>query len=225
MAFTRDMEQKIHAQSHGKYVLFCRYVRHAKKKLLDFANKKANKKSNLVSCHWHPQTHVWHALNIYLYLYLYTAKLTYVTCIVFGYVFLSISTFSGITLCTSCLPLAIKSLAPTFAYLWSIFFSFGVFAQQSLLSGSTTKNSQFYLPPKQNHIVFAVIRWASYQVSKQTIEWTSKRTCVCAIHSVWFSRFNEPDLLISCFIQSQIIFLSIESSKWKSNYFQFFFSF
>lgn len=117
MAFTRGMEQKIHAQSHGKYVLFCRYVRHAKKKLLDFANKKANKKSNLVSCHWHPQTHVWHALNIYLYLYLYTAKLTYVTCIVFGYVFLSISTFSGITLCTSCLPLAIKSLAPTFAYL------------------------------------------------------------------------------------------------------------
>lgn len=80
-------------------------------KLLDFANK-APSKSNFDSWHW--QSHMFHSHCIP---YLYTVKLTYVTCAlcVVTYILSKHSADSPYILFTYlCLPLAIKSLLSSF---------------------------------------------------------------------------------------------------------------
>lgn len=84
------------------------------------------------------------------------------------------------------------------------------FAFSHQRNGPTMKNSQFHLPSDKNTL-FSLS--SDGQASKQANDWVNKPANVYAIHSVWSSRFNEPDLLILRFINSQIYFWDIKSSK------------
>lgn len=103
---------------------------------------------------WHPPNTCFVRI-VYTYVYIYCTKLTYVTCIVLTYFYLSI--FCGFTLCTSCLLLAIKSLAPSFVcivyiYRLRVFFLVWVFAHRT-----NNEKFSFLSSTRQNHIVFTVI--------------------------------------------------------------------
>lgn len=135
------------------------YGQHAKKQLLDFANKRAKKiEFGLLSL---ASANTCSVRIVYVF-HLYTAKLTYVTCITLGYVLPS----KHIHIVYIMLTMAIKSLRPLFVcvcvcvlckYFAHDFSSFGFSHNATRLNGLTMKNSQFHLPPDKTTLCYSLV--------------------------------------------------------------------